>query len=430
MGSGRPWPVKSAQACWSCSCSSGGVGGWALATDIAGAVLASGNLVVESDVKKVQHPTGGVVAEIRVRDGDIVKAGDLLVRLDETVTRANLAIVKKTLNEQMARKARLEAERDGAPTITYPAELVAQTDDPETGRVMATEAKEFDLRRIVRNGQKGLLSERSSQLKQEISGNEAQERAKAKELTLMQRELEGARKLWSQNLMPITKLTSLEREAARLEGERAQLLAAVAEVKGKVAEVELQILQVDRQAGSDVSGELRECEAKIGEFIERRFAAEDQMQKIEIRAPQTGTVHQSVIHTVGGVITASETLMLIVPNGDSLAVEVKVSPNDVDQLWIGQSALLRFSAFNRRTTPEINGKVANIAADIETDQRTGARYYSVRISLAADELSRLGEVKLVPGMPVDAMMTTSDRKVISYLVKPIQDQLVRAFREN
>ena len=246
----------------------------------------------------------------------------------------------------------------------------------------------------------------------------------------MQRELEGARKLWSQNLMPITKLTSLEREAARLEGERAQLLAAIAEVKGKVAEVELQILQVDRQADSDVSGELRECEAKIGELIERRSAAEDQMQRVEIRAPQTGTVHQSVIHTVGGVITASETLMLIVPNGDSLAVEVKVSPNDVDQLWIGQSALLRFSAFNRRTTPEINGKVASIAADIETDQRTGARYYSVRISLAAKELSRLGEVELVPGMPVDAMMTTADRKVISYLVKPIQDQFVRAFREN
>ena len=229
----------------------GGVGGWALATDIAGAVLASGNLVVESDVKKVQHPTGGVVAEIRVRDGDVVKAGDLLVRLDETVTRANLAIVKKTLNEQMARKARLEAERDGGPTITYPAELVAQKDDPETEHVMATEAKEFELRRSY--GQKGLLRERIAQLKQEISGNEAQERAKAKELTLMQRELEGARKLWSQDLMPITKLTALEREATRLEGERAQLLAAIAEVKGKVAEVELQILQVDRQAGSDIA---------------------------------------------------------------------------------------------------------------------------------------------------------------------------------
>ena len=247
----------------------------------------------------------------------------------------------------------------------------------------------------------------------------------------MQRELEGARKLWSQNLMPITKLTSLEREAARLEGERAQLLAAIAEVKGKVAEVELQILQVDRQAGSDVSGELRECKKqRSANSSSAGLLLRIRCRRSRFALPQTGTVHQSVIHTVGGVITASETLMLIVPNGDSLAVEVKVSPNDVDQLWIGQSALLRFSAFNRRTTPEINGKVANIAADIETDQRTGARYYSVRINLAAVSSRRLGDVKLVPGMPVDAMMTTADRKVISYLVKPIQDQLVRAFREN
>ncbi len=408
----------------------GGLGGWAVATDIAGAVLASGNLVVKSDVKRVQHPTGGVVGEIRVRDGDVVNAGDLLVRLDETVTRANLAILQKSLNEQLARKARLEAERDGVQAVTYPPELLAQKEAPDAEHAMTAEANVLELRQVARNGQKGLLRERVAQLNQEISGSQAQEKGKTKELILIQRELKGAQELWAKDLMPVTKLNALEREAARLEGERAQVLAAIAQGKGKVAEVQLQILQVDRSAASEIASELRECEAKIGELIERKLAAEDQMQRIEIRAPQAGTVHQSIVHTVGGVITPGETLMLIVPQADSLAVDVKVSPNDIDQLWIGQSALLSFSAFNRRTTPEISGRVSHIGADIESDQRTGVRYYSVRVSLQAEELSRLGEVKLVPGMPVDAMMKTADRKVISYLIKPLQDQLGRAFREN
>ena len=346
------------------------------------------------------------------------------------MTRANLAILQKTLNEQLARKARLEAERDGAQTVTYPPELLARNGDPDAEHAMTAEAKVLELRYAAREGQKGLLRERGAQLNQEISGNQAQEKGKAKELALIQRELKGAHELWTKDLMPIAKLSALEREAARLEGERAQLVAAIAQGKGKVAEVQLQILQVDRSAGSEIVSELRECEAKIGELVERKLAAEDQLRRVEMRAPQAGTVHQSMVHTVGGVIGPSETLMLIVPQGDSLAVEVKVSPNDIDQLWIGQTALLQFSAFNRRTTPEISGRVSHIAADIETDQRTGLRYYGVRVSLRAEELSRLGGVKLVPGMPVDAMLKTADRKVISYLIKPLQDQLGRAFREN
>jgi HlyD family secretion protein len=408
----------------------GGLGGWAVATDISSAVLASGSLVVESNVKRVQHPTGGVVAEIRVRDGDVVNAGDLLIRLDQTVTRANLAILHKTLNEQLARKARLEAERDGTEAITYPSELLAQKSDPNAEHAMAAEAKVLELRHGAREGQKGLLRERAAQLSQEISGNQAQEKGKAKELLLIQRELKGAQELRAKDLMTVPKLSALEREAARLEGERAQLFAAIAQGKGKVAEVQLQILQVDRNAASEIANELRECEAKIGELVERKSAAEDQLRRIDIRAPQGGTVHQSVVHTVGGVITTSETLMLIVPEGDSLAVELKVSPHDIDQLWIGQSALLRFSAFNRHATPEISGKVAYIAADIESDPRTSAKYYNVRVSLEAEELARLGQVKLVPGMPVDAMIKTADRRVISYLIKPLRDQLGRAFREN
>jgi HlyD family secretion protein len=407
-----------------------GVFGWAGATDIAGAVLAPGAVIVESNVKKVQHPTGGIVGEIRVRDGVPVKAGDLLLRLDETTAKASLAIVTKNLNELTARKARLEAERDEIATVAFPGDLLDRAaKDPEVARVVESERKVFDLRIAARTGQKKLLNERSGQLNQEIAGHEAQERGKAKELTLIQTELDGARQLWKKNLMPITKLTALEREAARLEGERGQILSAMAQGKGKLAEIDLQVIQIDRDAASEVGRELREVEGKIGELIERKVAAEDQMRRIDIRAPQSGLVHQSVVHTVGGVVAPGETLMLIVPESDQLAVEAKVAPNDIDQLSIGQPALLRFTAFSQRTTPEINGRVSQIGADITTDTRTGISYYTVRVSFAPEEAARLGEVRLVPGMPVEAMMKTADRKVISYLIKPLQDQLTRAFRE-
>jgi HlyD family secretion protein len=408
----------------------GALGGWAIATDISGAVLATGTLVVESDVKKIQHQTGGVVGAIPVRDGDAVKEGQLLVRLDETMARASLSIVTKSISELLARKARLEAERDSAEVITFPPQLLSKADDLPVAAIMASESKNFELRAAARSGQKSLLSERAAQIRDEISGHQSQEASKGQERQLIERELEGAKKLWAKNLMPITKLSALQREAARLDGERSQLLAAIAQGKGKAAEIEMQIHQVDREAGKEIGEELREAEAKIGELIERKSAAEDQMRRIDIRAPQAGTVHQSVVHTVGGVVAPGETLMLIVPESDSLAVEVKIAPNDIDQLMIGQTALLRFAAFSQRTTPEITGKVTKIAADITTDQRTGINYYLARVRLDPTEVMKLGSVRLVPGMPVEAMLKTSDRKVASYLLKPLQDQLARAFREN
>ena len=408
----------------------GVVGGWAFATEISGAVLASGSVVVDSNVKKVQHPTGGIVGEINARDGDRVRASDIVVRLDETITRANLAIVTKSLNELNARKARLLAERDEASEVRFPPELVAAAPtDTEVGYLIESERKVFQLRVAARSGQKSVLVERKAQLHEEIVGHEAQAASKAKEITLIKRELEGAQELWQKNLMPITKLTSLEREATRLTGERAQLLANIAQAKGKIGEIAMMVLQVDRDASSEVSRELREIEAKIGELTERKIAAEDQMRRVDIRAPQDGIVHQSAVHTVGGVISPGEVLMLIVPGADNLAVEARVAPQDIDQLWIGQPALLRFSAFNQRTTPEIAGLVERISADITKEERSGQTFYTVRIALPSHEVERLGNVKIVPGMPVEAMIKTSDRKVISYLVKPLQDQIARAFRE-
>jgi HlyD family secretion protein len=406
-----------------------GVGGWGATAVISGAVVASGSLVVDSNVKKVQHLTGGIVGELRVRDGDRVRAGDIVVRLDETVAHANLAIVSKGLDELMARKARLESERDGSDEIVFPAQLLAGPGDPDRAAAMDSERKLFNLRRTARSGQKAQLQERVAQLQEEITGLTAQQNSKAKETGLIERELAGVRELWKQNLVQLTRLTALEREAARLDGERGQLIAAAAQAKGKIAETALQILQIDQDIASDVAKELREVDGKIGEFIERKVAAEDQLKRIDIRAPQDGTVFQLAVHTVGGVITAGDPIMLIVPEADNLSVEVKANPQDIDQLQLNQKAILRFTAFNVRTTPEIEGIVTRISADTSSDQRTGQSYYTIRIAMAADQLERLGDVKLLPGMPVEAFVQTGDRTMLSYLIKPLHDQFMRAFRE-
>jgi membrane fusion protein, type I secretion system len=406
-----------------------GVGGWAATTQIAGALIAQGSVVVDSNVKKVQHPTGGVVGKLNVQDGDRVKAGDILVQLDDTITRANLAIVTKSLDELAARKARLEAERDGTETITFPAQLLARENEAPVGVALTNERKLFELRRSARLGQKGQLKQRIAQLQDEIRGLTAQQDAKAREIALISKELEGVRELWKNNLVQITRLTALERDGARLDGERAQLIASVAQAKGKIAETELQVIQIDQDLSSEVAKDMREVDAKFGEFIERKVAAEDQLKRIDLRAPQDGIVLESKVHTVGGVIPAGDAIMLIVPESDNLMVEAKVNPHDIDQVQVGQSAVLRFSAFNLRTTPEINGTVTRVSADTTTDQRTGQNYYTTRIAMTKGEIGRLGDIKLIPGMPVEAFVQTGERTVMSYLIKPLQDQFMRAFRE-
>ncbi|MFB9263182.1 HlyD family type I secretion periplasmic adaptor subunit [Bradyrhizobium erythrophlei] len=408
----------------------GGVGGWASTVPISGALIAPGSVVVDSNVKKVQHPTGGVVGEVRVRDGDVVKAGDIVVRLDETVVKASLAIVVKTLNGLYARAARLEAEQQNRPKIAFPPQLAERADDPDVRDVMGSETKLFEVRVNGRTGQKAQLRERVTQLNEEIAGLQAQETAKDKEIELVQKELVGVRQLYDQHLVQITRLTTLERDAARLAGERAQYIASRAQAKGKITETELQIIQVDKDMLAEVSKDLRETNDKIGEFVERKVTAEDQLRRIDIRAPQDGVVLQSTVHTVGGVITAGDAIMMIVPKADDLSVEAKVNPQDIDKLQVGQKTLLRLSAFNQRTTPELNGVVTRVSADVTTDQRTGQSFYTIRVSMPPEEVARLGsDVKIIPGMPVEAFVQTGDRTMMSYLMKPLSDQLMRSFRE-
>ncbi|SNS54787.1 HlyD family secretion protein [Tardiphaga sp. OK246] len=407
----------------------GGLGGWASTAQISGALIAPGSVVVDSNVKKVQHPTGGVVGEVRARDGDVVKAGDVVVRLDDTVTKAGLAIVTKNLNGLWARAARLEAEQRGVDRIAFPPQLIEQIADDDVKNVIASETKLFNVRSTGRVGQKQQLRERIAQLNEEIAGLTAQETAKTREIALVEKELVGVRGLFDQQLVQISRLTVLERDAARLAGERAQFIAARAQAKGKITEIELQIFQIDKDLVSEVSKDLRETNDKIGEFVERKVTAEDQLRRIDIRAPQDGMVLQSSVHTIGGVITAGDAIMLIVPQTDNLSVEARVNPQDIDKLQIGQKTLLRLSAFNQRTTPELNGAVSRVSPDTTTDQRTGQSYYTIRISMPASEVAKLGDVRLIPGMPVEAFVQTGDRTMLSYLAKPLSDQLMRAFRE-
>jgi HlyD family secretion protein len=408
-----------------------GIGGWAATSELTGAVIGQGVLVVDSSVKKVQHPTGGVVGELRVREGDNVKAGEILVRLDETQTLANTTIITKNYDELLARQARLEAERDNASSIVFPNVLLEHARDTssEAARAITAERSLFDLRRQARGGQKAQLKERSSQLLEEIKGYSGQADAKQKEVDFIHQELEGVRSLWQKNLVPITRLTALERDTARLEGERSQLSGSIAQSKGKIAEIELQVIQIDQDLRSEVGKDLIETRSKISELVERKTAAVDQLNRIDIRAPQSGRVHELTVHTVGGVIAPGEQIMLIVPDADALTVEVKIAPRDIDQLYPGQLAFLRFAAFNQKTTPEIEGEVSMISADLTQDQRTGASFYTARVMLKPEQLAKLGAAKLVPGMPVDVFIQTPGRTALSYLIKPLRDQAERAFKE-
>lgn len=407
----------------------GGVGGLAAMTKMSGAVIASGRLVVDSNVKKVQHPTGGVVGEIRVREGDRVKAGDILVRLDETTTRASLAIVSKGLDQFYARLARLEAERDGKDKISFPDVLTTRRSEASVAASMAGEQSLFDFRHQARSGQRSQLRERIAQLTEETAGLTEQRQAKRREIELIQVELEGVRDLWNRKLVSIDRMTELERDAVRLEGEHGQLTASVAQVKGRAAEIELQIIQIDQDLRSEVATELREVQAKISEFVEREVAAKDQLKRIDLRSPQDGVVLQLAVHTVGGVITPGEQVMQIVPITDDLTVEAHIAPQDIDQVTMGQHAILRLSAFNQQTTPELTGMLSRISADLTTDERTGTTFYVARVTLPKTEVAKLRGLALAPGMPAEVFFPTGDRTMLSYLVKPLSDQIQKAFRE-
>jgi HlyD family secretion protein len=407
----------------------GGGLAWAICTDLSSAVIASGSLAVEGSVKKIQHPTGGVVAELLVKEGQQVAAGDVLLRLDATLPAASQAIVSKSLNQVWARQARLEAERDNANEVTVPKELLMRMSADEARAAMASEQQLFLDRRASREGQKKQLRERIRQLNDTIVGHDLQQQSKTEEIELIDKEYQAVKKLFDKGMMTLDRVNALARGMTRLRGERGQLMAAIAEARGKIAETDLQRLQVDQTFRSEVSEELRDLLARQGELVEREISAKDQLKRIDITSPIAGRVQQLTVHTVGGVISPAEGLMQIVPADDELLVEAKISSQDIDQVSLGQDATLRLSAFNRSTTPELSGTVVRLSADLIQDERTGVGFYRAGIRIPRSEMAKLQGLALVPGMPVESMIKTGSRSVMSYLLKPISDHAQRAFRE-
>ena len=407
------------------------LGGWAGTTEIAGAVIASGNIVPEEGTKAVQHPEGGVVAEILVKDGDAVTAGQLLVRLDSTTVAANLQVVVSQLSEALALQARLTAESTGETAVSRPAAL---DDWPERDKLDELFAAQDRLRQSRAAAQAGLaaqLQEQISQLGEQIEGVEAQRQAVDEEVAILTAESADTAALYKQGLVQVARVNDDQRELARLRGETGNLTAQIAGLRTAIAERRTQIAQNIDKFQSQVLEDLRTAGLQISELLQQKIAAEDRLARLEIRAPQSGVIHQSIVRTVGGVVGAGETLMSVVPQSSALAVETRVSPLDIDKLSLGQAVSVRLTGLDVRTTPELAATVESISPDLTKDPATGVSFYQVRVALPPSELARLPHGQhLVPGMPAEAFMRTADRTVLSYLVGPMAAQLSRVFRED
>lgn len=408
----------------------GTIGLWAATSTLSGAVVAGGQFVIDTSVKKVQHSTGGIVGELKVKEGDRVAQGDLLIRLDETLTRANLQVVSKQLDEYLGRQARLEAERDGTSEVETPPEFAHRLNELAVQKIMSSERTLFLARRASRDAQKDQLKKRITQSHDEIRGLRAQQQAKVREAELIVDELKGVRDLYQKNLVQLPRLNALERDAASIEGQRGQLIASIAQAESRIAETEFQIIQIDEQMRAEAMQELREIQGKVAEYTERRVAAEDQLKRIDIRAPSDGYVHQLNVHTIGGVISPAEPVMNIVPANEKLELEAKVVPNEIDQVKFGQKATVRVHASNARNTPELHGKVSRISADVSRDQQTGMTFYTIRVELPPEEIKRLEKVHLIAGMQAEVFVEVNQRTPLEYFFKPMQEQIARAFREH
>ncbi|WP_064711393.1 HlyD family type I secretion periplasmic adaptor subunit [Rhizobium bangladeshense] len=406
-----------------------GIGGWAATTELSSAVIGEGVVIVDGDVKKVQHLTGGIVSELLVSENDHVSAGQVLIRLDGTATRAQLSIVESTLAQLYARRARLKAERIGAESFEVEENLSDLTSSTAAQQLLDGERKLFDSRRSALIGMKSQLASRKDQLAEQIKGLVVQINATADSLGLIEQELEAVDVLYKKGLVTLQRLNTLKRARADLQGNSGREIAAKAEAEGKAIEIDRQSIQLDEDRRSEIAKDLTDVEAQIAENEERRGTALDQLRRLDITAPLSGRVHELAVHTVNGVIEAGQTLMLVVPENDDLTVQAKVATRDIDQIYVGQSVDVRFSAFDQRTTPDVQAVITSIAPDIVKDERTGLSYYPLRVKPEAQSIAKLKSIKLYPGMPAEVFIKIADRTVISYLTKPLTDQMQHVFRE-
>lgn len=406
------------------------LGIWGTVTNISGAVIGKGKVQVSTTRTALQHPIGGVIAEILARDGDKVLAGDIILRLDNTTLLSELEIVEGELFEALANEARLEALVDDQPELTpHPVLREAADQRPEIAALMARHSRRLAAQRVNLDTQNRLLQEQAQQVREQITGIEAELAAKIKRKGYVEQELEQDLKLVEKGLIKLSVIFGLRKELAAAEGEIGKLGAKGAELSGKVAEIELKrhdLGPVYIEKAVDALSKLRPLRTK---FLVKRLSMLTRLSQLEVRAPISGTIHDSKILGLRSVVVVAKPLLFIVPNDEPVSVAVQISSADIDQLYLGQTAALKFNAFSRRSTPVINGEVSLISADAFLNEKTRKAYYNVEISLTTDELAKLEGKALIPGMPVDAFISTSSRTPLSYITKPLMDYFDRAFRD-
>ncbi len=407
----------------------GGVGGWAATTTLSNAVVGEGTVIIDDNVKKVQHLTGGIVSELLVKEGTHAKAGDVLLRLDGTALKANLGIMNSTLAQLNARRARLQAERAGLASLTID-DIAASGVDVKTSKLLVEgELQLFETRRSALAGMRKQLEERKGQLAEEIDGHTIQLKAIEEATKLIDEEYQAINSLYEKQIVTMQRVNNLKRQRVELDGNRGQRMAARAQAQGRINEINLQILQLDEDRRSENAKDLTEVEANVAEMEERRVAILDQLKRLDVRAPMDGRIYQLAVHTVGGVVNPGEALMLLAPDTRSLTVEAKIATRNIDQITPGQKVDVRFSAFDQRTTPEVEGEVVSISPDIVVEQRSGISFYPVRVKPSPESLAKLKNLALYPGMPAEVFIKVADRSVVSYFMKPLTDQISHTFRE-
>lgn len=407
-----------------------GLGVWSIRTELAGAIISQGVVEVESNRQVIEHPDGGVVGEIFVRDGDEVARGQLMLRLDDTFLASEKTIVESQLFELLARKTRLEAERDGAESDELASRLKDLQIQEHIGEdLLAGQQRLFDARLDTLTQQIEQLGKQKHQIEDEIEGTQAQLVALRTQVDLITNELEDQEGLLERGLTQASRVSALQREEASLTGEIGRLESTIARLNGQISSTEIQIVQLKATRREEAISELRDVQSRVVELAERRLSLTERLSRLDIRAPVAGTVYDSQVFAIQSVIQPGEPMMYVVPQDTPLLVAARVDALHVDQLHRGQEVALRFPAFNQRETPELNGHVINVSADTFTDENTGFTFYRAEVEPDEGQLERLNGQELLPGMPVEAMIKTDERTPLSYLIKPLADYFYRAFRE-
>lgn len=407
----------------------GGLGVWSGVARLDSAVVASGVVSVDGRRKAIQHLEGGIIADILVADGDKVEKDQVLLRLDPVRPRANLQIVRGQLDAALALEARLTAERLGADGIDFPPMLLDRLAESEVADAVQGQIILFDARREALEGQTEVLESRILQLQEEISGLTAERAANNRQMGFLEDEISGIKDLVGRGLVARPRLLALQRAVADLEGENARLTGNISRQQQAIGESRLQIISIQNQFREEVASRHREVQAQIFDLRERYTAARDIVDRIELRAPHAGYVVNLRVHTIGGVIRPGDTMMEIVPTGETLVLEAQVRPEDIDHVTVGQEADVMLTAFNMRNTPTVPGEVVTVSADRLVDERSGAPYYLAKVRINKAELDKLDHVELQPGMPAEIFIKTGLRSPLNYMLEPLIDSVNRAFRE-